>query len=56
LIEEIYPQANEIVSLLVPFAEGYALVGHTLPLNRKKQVAMLVRLITEWPERASAVV
>jgi AcrR family transcriptional regulator len=49
LIEEIFPQANEIVSLLIPYAEGYALVGHTLPLNREKQVNMLVKLITEWP-------
>jgi AcrR family transcriptional regulator len=49
LIEEIFPQANEIVSLLIPYAEGYALVGNTLPLNREKQVGMLVKLITEWP-------
>lgn len=49
LIEEIFPRANEIVSLLIPYAEGYALVGNTLPLNRDKQVAMLVRLIIEWP-------
>ncbi len=47
MISELFPEASSIVSLLIPYAEGYALVGNSMPMQRDEVVILLYKLITE---------
>lgn len=52
MIVELFPQADAIVSLLIPYAEGYALVGESMPLDREEVVSLWYRLITALPDNS----
>jgi AcrR family transcriptional regulator len=45
LISTFSKEPEVIVSLLVPYAEGYAIVSNVLPLNKEKIIQMMVNLI-----------
>ncbi|SFC64109.1 DNA-binding transcriptional regulator YbjK [Parapedobacter composti] len=51
MIAELFPRADAIVSLLIPYAEGYALVGDSMPLDRQEVVSLWYRLITALPDK-----
>jgi len=50
MMAELFPKAEAIVSLLIPYAEGYALVGESMPLDREEIVSLWYRLITALPD------
>jgi AcrR family transcriptional regulator len=45
LISKFSKEPEAIVSLLVPFVEGYTIVSNVLPLDKEKVILMLVKLI-----------
>jgi AcrR family transcriptional regulator len=45
LISKFSKEPEAIVSLLVPYAEGYAIVSNVLPLKKEKIIQMMVNLI-----------
>ncbi|MBB5622853.1 AcrR family transcriptional regulator [Pedobacter cryoconitis] len=45
LIAAFSKQPGEVVSLLVPYAEGYTIVGTVLPLNKESVIKLLVKLV-----------
>lgn len=50
LISTFSKEPVAIVSLLVPYAEGYAIVSNVLPLNKEKIIQMMVNLILSIKE------
>jgi hypothetical protein len=40
-----FKEPEFIVSLLVPFVEGYTIVSNVLPLNKERIIQMMVKLI-----------
>ncbi|WP_316743250.1 TetR/AcrR family transcriptional regulator [Pedobacter antarcticus] len=47
LIATFSKKPEEIVSILVPYAEGYGIVGTVLPLNKKSIIQLLVKLVLQ---------
>jgi AcrR family transcriptional regulator len=45
LFASFFKQPKKIVSLLIPYAEGYAIMGNVLPLDKSNTISMLVDLI-----------
>lgn len=48
MISVIKNSPEEIVSLLAPYAEGYAIIGKTIPLTKKKTIQMLEKIIQNF--------
>jgi AcrR family transcriptional regulator len=53
LIARFSKEPEAIVSLLVPFVEGYTIVNNVIPLDKEKVIQMMVKLIlsmrNNWP-------
>lgn len=47
LISAFSKQPEEVVTLLIPYVEGYAIVGTVLPLNKESIIKLLVKLVLE---------
>jgi len=45
LIASFSKQPHELVSLLVPYVEGYAIMGSVLPLNKEAVIKLLIKVI-----------
>ena len=45
LFASFFKQPERLISLLIPYAEGYAIMGTVLPLDKKKIIGMLMDLI-----------
>jgi AcrR family transcriptional regulator len=45
LFASFFKQPERIVSLLIPFAEGYAIMGAVLPLKKETIIQLLVKLV-----------
>lgn len=46
LISRFSKEPEAIVSLLVPFVEGYTIVNNVIPLDRERIIQMMVKLIS----------
>lgn len=42
---DILPNAEKIICLIIPYAEGYSLMGNSIPLDRSDIISMLKMLI-----------
>lgn len=48
LISDLYPFAKELTSLLIPFSEGYCLVGKSLPMDRDEIIELFCSLFWDY--------
>ena len=48
MVAMIKKSPEEIVSLLTPYAEGYAIIGKTIPLTKDKTIEMLEKIIQNF--------
>ncbi|RYE53416.1 MAG: hypothetical protein EOP48_14450 [Sphingobacteriales bacterium] len=46
LISRFSKEPDVVVSLLVPFVEGYTIVSNVLPLDKERVIQMMVKLIS----------
>lgn len=49
-INELFPRAETITSLLIPYSEGVALVGDAMPVSNEAMVSVWYQLITGQPD------
>lgn len=47
LLSSFSSNAEAIVTLLVPYAEGYGIVGKTLPIKREDTIELLIKVILQ---------
>lgn len=53
LISESFPYAKQFASLLIPFAEGYSLLGKAMPMDREQIIELFYNLFLKYNSSAT---